>query len=379
MSAEKLTATEKRLKERQAKLAATGEAGSVSISGEDALEAVSDLEGKVETWHLAAEKRLSEERTRRDADQARLEKQLGALAAAVTKLAGSSEVESVLQPRPNQEGDPPQQEPEPESGLPGAGTGQLIDPLEAAEDELLILQAKSEEVESRRARLAGENPRNLWADPDGGSGGGGSGRLDYQGIAIRYLRKPYRRQAEVYTRQIEGDIAELQLPEKKVIIGENLVPCYERLHEESQHEVDYLWFALGRFRDVLSSVSTVGFALEHFEELEAVAKLLESRLQGIVEKAEARGDPDAIYDEEDAKLRARLRRRDLEATEYRSAEQAKEIKEYRQKVESAYITAKVKAKANDLARKKNSKVVPEPGRGRGRGNQRPPGGGGAGT
>lgn len=257
--------------------------------------------------------------------------------------------------------------------------GQLIDPLEAAEDELLILQAKSEEVESRRARLAGENPRNLWADPDGGSGGGGSGRLDYQGIAIRYLRKPYRRQAEVYTRQIEGDIAELQLPEKKVIIGENLVPCYERLHEESQHEVDYLWFALGRFRDVLSSVSTVGFALEHFEELEAVAKLLESRLQGIVEKAEARGDPDAIYDEEDAKLRARLRRRDLEATEYRSAEQAKEIKEYRQKVESAYITAKVKAKANDLARKKNSKVVPEPGRGRGRGNQRPPGGGGAGT
>ena len=42
MSAEKLTATEKRLKERQAKLAATGEAGSVSISGEDALEAVSD-------------------------------------------------------------------------------------------------------------------------------------------------------------------------------------------------------------------------------------------------------------------------------------------------------------------------------------------------
>ena len=163
MSAEKLTATDKRLKERQAKLAATGEAGSVSISGEDALEAVSDLEGKVETWHLAAEKRLSEERTRRDADQARLEKQLGALAAAVTKLAGSSEVESVLQPRPNQEGDPPQQEPEPESGLPGAGTlgtiGQLIDPLEAAEDELLILQAKSEEVESRRARLAGENPR----------------------------------------------------------------------------------------------------------------------------------------------------------------------------------------------------------------------------
>ena len=55
------------------------------------------------------------------------------------------------------------------------------------------------------------------------------------------------------------------------------MPCYERLHEESQNEVDYLWFALGRFRDVLSSVSAVGFALEHFEELEAVAKLLESR------------------------------------------------------------------------------------------------------
>lgn len=172
MSAEKLTATEKRLKERQAKLAATRESGAAGISGEDALVAVSDLEGKVETWHLAAEERLSTERVRRDADQARLEKQLGALAAAVTKLAGSSEVESVLQPRPNQEGDPPQQEPEPESGLPGAGTlgtiGQLIDPLEAAEDELLILQAKSQEVENRRARLAGESPRNLWANPDGG-------------------------------------------------------------------------------------------------------------------------------------------------------------------------------------------------------------------
>ena len=62
MSEEKLTATEKRLKERQARAAAAGEAGSLGISGEDALEAVSDLEGKVETWHLAAEERLSEER-----------------------------------------------------------------------------------------------------------------------------------------------------------------------------------------------------------------------------------------------------------------------------------------------------------------------------
>ena len=59
MSVEKPTATEERLKKRQAKAAATGEAGSIGISGEDALEAVSDLEGKVETWHLAAEKRLS--------------------------------------------------------------------------------------------------------------------------------------------------------------------------------------------------------------------------------------------------------------------------------------------------------------------------------
>ena len=116
MSGEKPTATEKRLKERQAKAAATGEAGSVGISGEDALEAVSDLEGKVETWHLAAEERLSEERVRRDADQAKLEKQLGALAAAVTKLAGSSEVGSDLRPRPREEGDPPSPEPEPESG-----------------------------------------------------------------------------------------------------------------------------------------------------------------------------------------------------------------------------------------------------------------------
>ena len=52
----KPTATEKRLKERQAKLSAAGEERSAAISEEDALEAVSDLEGKVETWHLAAEK-----------------------------------------------------------------------------------------------------------------------------------------------------------------------------------------------------------------------------------------------------------------------------------------------------------------------------------
>ena len=69
MSAEEPTAAEKRLRERQARAAAAGKAGSVAISGEDALEAVSDLEGKVETWHLAAEKRLSEERIRRDADR----------------------------------------------------------------------------------------------------------------------------------------------------------------------------------------------------------------------------------------------------------------------------------------------------------------------
>ena len=131
MSVEEPTATEKRLKERQAKAAAAGEAGSVGISGEDALEAVSDLEGKVETWHLAAEERLSEERVRRDVDQAKLEKQLGALAAAVTKLAGSSEVGSDLRPRPREEGDPPSPEPEPESGSARARTGQSrsTDPL----------------------------------------------------------------------------------------------------------------------------------------------------------------------------------------------------------------------------------------------------------
>ena len=83
MSAEEPTAAEKRLRERQARAAAAGKAGSVAISGEDALEAVSDLEGKVETWHLAAEERLSEERVRCDADQAKLEEQLGALAAVV--------------------------------------------------------------------------------------------------------------------------------------------------------------------------------------------------------------------------------------------------------------------------------------------------------
>ena len=60
MSGEKPTATEKRLKERQERLSAAREEGSAAISGEDALEAVSDLEGKVETWHLAAEKRLSQ-------------------------------------------------------------------------------------------------------------------------------------------------------------------------------------------------------------------------------------------------------------------------------------------------------------------------------
>ena len=49
MSGEKPTATEKRLKERQARLAAAGEEGSAVISGEDALVAVLDLEGKVET------------------------------------------------------------------------------------------------------------------------------------------------------------------------------------------------------------------------------------------------------------------------------------------------------------------------------------------
>ena len=171
-------------------------------------------------------KRLSKERAKRDADQAKLEQQLGALGAAVTRLAGSPEVGSELRPRPREEGDPPSSEPEPESGQAEAQQGQRgsTDPLQAAEDELLILQAKAEEVENRRARLAGESPRNLWADPEGGSGGGGFQGLGYQNVDIRYLRKPYRRQAEVYTRQIEGDIAELQLPEKKVIIGENLVP-----------------------------------------------------------------------------------------------------------------------------------------------------------
>eukprot|EP01048_Picozoa_sp_COSAG05_P000018 COSAG05_NODE_1_length_66591_cov_307.301581_18_plen_60_part_00 len=59
MSEGEPTASEKRLRQRQAKQAAAAEGGGVGTSGEDALEAVSELEGKVETWHLAAEKSAS--------------------------------------------------------------------------------------------------------------------------------------------------------------------------------------------------------------------------------------------------------------------------------------------------------------------------------
>ena len=109
------------------------------------------------------------------------------------------------------------------------------------------------------------------------------------------------------------------------------MPHYEWLQEEIQNEADYLWFGVGRFKDVLASVQACGFfALDHQDELEIVCSLFEEeRLVGIVEKARARGDKDSVYDEDDSRMRARERWDAREEREYLSAEQKQEETEFK--------------------------------------------------
>ena len=123
------------------------------------------------------------------------------------------------------------------------------DPVEKAEDELLRPKVLIEKEEQKWAHLAGEEPRVLFVEDVEGGGGVGRG-VYYTGfsrekVGIPYLRRPYWRASSTYIAQVEGEVEKLQLPNKKVIKAEGLVPHYEWLHEESQNEVDYLWFGVG--------------------------------------------------------------------------------------------------------------------------------------
>ena len=356
--------------------------------GRAALEAVSELDGKFEGWHLQAKQDAADAKAESAASQAAVQKDILALTALVAQLAQPPE-RVYGRARGSQEGDPPEggPSPEPEGARPEPGrtTPERLtrsDPIEKAEDELLRLKGLIEREENRRANLAGEEPRVLFVEDVEGGGGVGRGvfytGLSREEIDIPYLRRPYRRASSTYVAQVEGEVEDLQLPSKKIIKAEGLIPHYEYLQEESQNEADYLWFGLGRFRDVLASVQACGFfALGHKAELETVCSLLEERLAGIVEKAKARGDKDSVYDEDDSRMRARERRDAREEREYMSQAQKQEEEEFKASVRKARIQAKVKVQAQAWVGKKSTGAAGGRaqggsgvgGGGRGRGNQ----------
>ena len=106
------------------------------------------------------------------------------------------------------------------------------------------------------ANLAGEEPKFLFVEDVEGGGGVGRGvfytGLSRESVDIPYLRRPYRRASSTYIAQVEGEVEKLQLPSKKVIKAEGLVPHYEWLQEESQNEADYLCTCSGNTRSVYS-------------------------------------------------------------------------------------------------------------------------------
>ena len=109
---------------------------------EVALEAVTELDGKFEEWHLQAKQDAAQAKADSEVGQAKVAHEIAALAALVAKLARPTDPVYV-QARENQEGDPPvrvafpEPEPKPDRGTPERLT--RSDPLEQAEDELLKL------------------------------------------------------------------------------------------------------------------------------------------------------------------------------------------------------------------------------------------------
>ena len=142
------------------------------------MEAVSELDGKFEGWHLQAKQDVADAKVESAAGQAAVQKEIAALTALVAKLAQPPE-HVHGRARGNQEGDPPEGAPSPEPAPePGRTTPERLtrsDPIEKAEDELLRLKGLIEREEQMRANLAGEEPKVLFVEDVEGGGGVGRG------------------------------------------------------------------------------------------------------------------------------------------------------------------------------------------------------------
>ena len=129
--------------------------------GEAALEAVAELDGKFEAWHLQAKQDAADAQAASAAGQERVQAEIQALTALVAKL-GESTDRARLRAG---EGDPPEgvssPEPEPASGRGTPDRLTRSDPLEKAEDELLRLQVEIGGVGARSIVVQFEEGSNL--------------------------------------------------------------------------------------------------------------------------------------------------------------------------------------------------------------------------
>jgi len=171
-----------------------------------------------------------------------------------------------------------------------------------------------------------------------------------RGRGIPYLLAPYKRDQETYWVQAAHREPEFKLPGKATIKSENLIECYGALPAEAQNELDYLWFGTARLIDVLEDLAGGPVSLEHVEVLHEVSSLLEERLQSIIGRALARGDPESTpFSEADIRTRAAEKKQDRQFRTYVDADMQAEIAEYRKDLRKATMSARVKADAKVLA------------------------------
>jgi hypothetical protein len=272
--------------------------------------------------------------------------------------------------------------PEPESSVPVvvdlAAQTTAQDALEAAVNALEAAEKQLALVEGRPVRSFGwkkpggpppGGPPSGGGPPPGGpppgagpppalpgrrGGGAGSGQIPYQ-------LDPWKRCRSTYEKQLHRLLPPFVIPVRANILAENQIPFYASLPSGAQDELDYLYTAVARLDDVLVDLSSgdagreVRFEELHERELVSIYDLMAERTYFILDRACARGDTEHIRNEDETNRKyARLKKLRQTAVGA-SAASRREDKEYEDKVDAAYIQARVKIAAQDRAKSDSAK------------------------
>jgi hypothetical protein len=248
-------------------------------------------------------------------------------------------------------------------GLPGSGPAPEPSPepspepapgLSGAQDQVDDAAEALERAERALANLEGRVARKLsW----GGGGGGGPadalGRGGAEGSGpIPYQLEPWNRDSRTYRAQLSGLTPKFVIPLRASITADEQIAHYGSLPSGAQDELDYIYTATARLDDILydlqsgASGGPVLFDDRHELELVAVYEMLAERTDSILDRAQARGDPQFIRNEDESKRKFERKKKLRQPTLHRTSAQAREDEEFESKIDSAYIAARVKVEAN---------------------------------